>query len=88
MARHRGPARRHHSDWQHCARRVAVTDRAVDAGQQLDLRIVDAAAEVVETLHRRRRGLRGALRRLGNTLGDLGWPLEQLNEWLARARRP
>ena len=29
-----------------------------------------------------RRGLRGALRRLGNTLGDLGWPLEQLNTWL------
>lgn len=55
----------------------------VEADQQLDLRIVDAAAEVVETLHRRRRGLRGALRRLGNTLGDLGWPLEHLNAWLA-----
>ena len=56
---------------------------AVEADQQLDLRIVDAAAEVVETLHRRRRGLRGALRRLGNTLGELGWPLEHLNAWLA-----
>ena len=54
----------------------------IDAGQQLDLSIVDAAADVVETLHSRRRGLRGALRRLGNTLGDLGWPLEQLNTWL------
>jgi hypothetical protein len=55
---------------------------AVEADQQLDLRIVDAAAEVVDTLHRRRRGLRGALRRLGNTLGDLGWPLEHLTAWL------
>ena len=36
-----------------------------DAGQQLDLSILDAAAEVVETLHTRRRGLRGSLRRMG-----------------------
>ena len=55
----------------------------IDAGKQLDLSIVDAAAEVVEPCTPRRRGLRGALRRLGNTLGDLGWPLEQLNAWLA-----
>ena len=54
-----------------------------DAGQALDLTIVDAAAEVVETLHTRRPGLRGALRRLGNTTGDLGWPLEQLNTWIS-----
>ena len=53
-----------------------------DAGQALDLTVVDAAAEVVETLHTRRPGLRGALRRLGNTTGDLGWPLEQLNTWI------
>ncbi|MEA3183634.1 MAG: hypothetical protein QOJ74_111, partial [Ilumatobacteraceae bacterium] len=55
----------------------------IESGQQLDLRIVDAAAEVVETLHRRRRGLRGALRRFGNTLGELGWRLEHLTPWLA-----
>jgi len=54
----------------------------VDAGQQLDLSIVDAATGVVEALYVHRRGLRGALRRLGNSLGDLGWPLEQLNAWL------
>jgi hypothetical protein len=54
----------------------------IEAGQQLDLSIVDAASRVVDALHTRRRGLRGALRRLGNTLGDLGWPLEQLNAWL------
>lgn len=66
----------------------------VDAGQPLDLGIVDAAESVVETLYNRQRGLRGALRRLGNTLGDLGWPLEQLNVLIAdlstlttRARR-
>jgi hypothetical protein len=53
-----------------------------DSGQQLDLSIIDAATEVVETLRTRRRGLRGSLRRLGNTLGDLGWQLEQLNDWL------
>jgi GGDEF domain-containing protein len=55
----------------------------VDAAQQLDLSIMDAAAEVVETLHTRRRGLRGSLRRMGNAMGDLGWPLEQLNVWIA-----
>ena len=54
-----------------------------DAGQQLDLSILDAAAELVETLHTRRRGLRGSLRRVGNAMGDLGWPLEQLNTWIA-----
>jgi len=53
----------------------------IDAGQQLDLSIVDAASRVIEALHVRH-GLRGALRRLGNTLGDLGWPLDQLNAWL------
>ena len=55
----------------------------IEADQQLDLRIIDAAAEVVETLHRRRHGLRGALRRFGNTLGELGWPLEHLTPWVA-----
>ncbi len=55
----------------------------IDAGQQLDLSIVDAATSVVETLHSRRRGLRGSLRRLGHTLGDLGWPLERLNVWIS-----
>jgi len=55
----------------------------VDAGQQLDLSIVDSATGVIDALYVRRHGLRGALRRLGNSLGDLGWPLEQLNTWLA-----
>jgi hypothetical protein len=54
-----------------------------DAGQQLDLSIIDAATEVVDTLYGHGRGLRGALRRMGNTMGDLGWPLEQLNTWIA-----
>lgn len=53
-----------------------------DAGHQLDLSIVDSATAVVDALHTHRRGLRGALRRLGNTLGDLGWRLERLNPWL------
>jgi hypothetical protein len=52
-----------------------------DAGQQLDLGIIDAATEVVDALYAQR-GLRGALRRLGNTMGDVGWPLEQLNTWI------
>lgn len=55
----------------------------LDAARQLDLSIVDAATEVVETLCTRRRGLRCTLRRMGNTMGDLGWPLEQLNTWIA-----
>jgi hypothetical protein len=54
----------------------------IDSAQGLDLTIVDAAAHVVETLHTGKRGLRCALRRLGNTFGDLGWPLEQLNTWI------
>ena len=53
-----------------------------EAGKQLDLSILDAAGAVVETLYTRRRGLRGALRRLGNAFGDVGWPLEQLNSWI------
>jgi hypothetical protein len=55
----------------------------MEGGQQLDPTILDAAADVVETLHKRRRGLRGALRRLGNALGDRGWPLDELNAWIA-----
>ncbi len=55
----------------------------IDAGQQLDLSLVDAAADVVEALHTRDRGLRGSLRRLGNKFGDLGWPLELLNASIA-----
>lgn len=53
-----------------------------DSGQQLELSIVDAATAVVDALRTRQRGLRCALRKLGNTLGDLGWPLDQLNAWL------
>jgi hypothetical protein len=81
MGRHRGLFYGIDSDWQQ------VLDDWLslivpDGGQQLDLSIIDAATEVVETLRTRRRGLRGSLRRLGNTLGDLGWQLDQLNDWL------
>lgn len=81
MGRYRGLFYGIDSDWQN------VLDDWLslivpDAGHQLDLSIIDAATEVVEALRTRRRGLRGSLRRLGNTLGDLGWQLEQLNDWL------
>ena len=81
MGRHRGPLFGIASDWQN------VLDDwlsliVLDAGQPLDLSIVDGASEVIDTLRKRRRGLRGSLRRLGNTLGDLGWPLEQVHAWL------
>ena len=81
MGRSRGALFGINSDWQN------VLDDwlsliVLDAGKELDLSIIDGATEVVEALRTRRRGLRGALRRLGNTLGDLGWPLEQLNAWL------
>jgi hypothetical protein len=70
------------TDW------VTVLDRwlsliQIEAGTQLDPAIIDAATEVVETLHVRRRGLRGSLRRLGNALGELGWPLDELHAWIA-----
>jgi hypothetical protein len=55
----------------------------IEADQQLDPMIIDAASEVVETLHVRRRGLRGSLRRLGNVLGEQAWPLEELHAWIA-----
>jgi GGDEF domain-containing protein len=54
------------------------------AEQQVELSVLDAAADVVEKLYSHRRGLRGSLRRLGNTVGDLGWPLEQLNTWIVQ----
>lgn len=81
MGRHRGLFRGIDSDWQNVLHDW-LSLIVPDAGQQLDLSIVDAATEVVETLRSRRRGLRGSLRRLGNTLGDLGWQLDQLNDWL------
>jgi hypothetical protein len=81
MGRFRGPLFGIDRDWQN------VLDDwlsliGLDAGEQLDLSIIDGATEVVEVLRTGQRGLRGALRRLGNTLGDLGWSLEQLNTWL------
>jgi hypothetical protein len=54
----------------------------IEAGQQLDLSVVDAATGVIEALRTRQTGLRGALRRLGNSLGEVGWPIDQLNRWL------
>jgi hypothetical protein len=81
MGRYRGLFYGIDRDWQH------VIDDWLslivpDGGKQLDLSIIDAATEVVETLRTRRRGLRLSLRRLGNTLGDLGWQLDQINNWL------
>lgn len=55
-----------------------------DAGQQLDLTVLDAASDLVEALYSRRRGLRRALRRLGSAIGDQGWSLAQLNTWIAQ----
>jgi hypothetical protein len=82
MRRSRGRLVSIGTDWRNVLDQWLAAIRT-DAGEQLDLAIVDATANVVETLHNRRRGLRGALRRLGNTLGDLGWPLEHLNVWIA-----
>jgi hypothetical protein len=69
------------AEWRSVADRW-LSSIETDAGQQLELDIVDAATTVVQALHTGRPALRGAMRRLGNTLGDLGWPLEQLNTWL------
>jgi hypothetical protein len=81
MGRNRGLFYGIDSDWQNVLEDW-LSLIVPDGGQQLDLSIIDAATEVVDTLHTRRTGLRGSLRRLGNTLGDLGWQLDQLNDWL------
>jgi GGDEF domain-containing protein len=67
-------------------RRQTVLDQwlaiiQLDVGDQLELSVLDAAGDLIDTLHTGR-GVRGALRRMGNTIGDLGWPLEHLNTWI------
>jgi hypothetical protein len=81
MGRIRGLSYGIDSDWQNVLEDW-LSLIVPNGGQQLDLSINDAATEVVDTLRTRERGLRGSLRRLGNTLGDLGWQLERLNDWL------
>ena len=51
-------------------------------GQPVDLGLIEAAADLVETMTSRPAGLVGALSRFGNTLGGAGWPILQVSQWL------
>jgi len=51
-------------------------------GEPVDSRLIEAAADLVETMSSRPNGLDGALARFGNTLGSDGWPIAQVSQWL------
>lgn len=51
-------------------------------GEQPDPRLVEAAADLVETIADRPDGMAGALYRFGNILGSDGWPIAQVSSWL------
>lgn len=51
-------------------------------GEPVDPRLIEAAADLVETMSSRPKGLDGALSRFGNTLGGDGWPIAQVAQWL------
>ena len=55
----------------------------VEAGEYPDLRLTDAATDVVDTMCSRPEGLVSALYRFGNTLGADGWPSTQVYDWFS-----
>ncbi len=61
---------------------VAWLGRIGADGEPLDARLIEAAADLVETMSSRPAGLDAALSRFGNMLGGDGWPIEQVSEWL------
>ena len=61
---------------------AAWLERIGADGQPVDMRLIEAAADLVETMSSRPAGLVGALSRFGNTLGADGWPIVQVSEWL------
>jgi hypothetical protein len=55
----------------------------VDGNGAVDSRLVEATADVVDTLLDRPAALQGAIRRFGSLLGADGWPLETVANWFA-----
>jgi GGDEF domain-containing protein len=56
-------------------------------GELPDRRLVEAATDLVDTMATRPEGLRGAMYRFGNTLGNDGWPVDQLTMWIDELAR-
>jgi len=61
---------------------AAWLERLGANGEPVDSRLIEAAADLVETMSSRPQGLDGALARFGNTLGGDGWPIAQVSQWL------
>lgn len=61
---------------------AAWLERIGVPGQSVDPRLIEAAADLVETMNARPKGLTGALTRFGATLGTDGWPIAQVSQWL------
>lgn len=59
--------------------------QALGKGGDVDSRLTESVADVVETLHVRPDALAGAVRRFGALLGGDGWPLEMVAQWFAES---
>ncbi len=60
----------------------AWLERIAAAGEPVDPRLAEAAADLAETMVSRPQGLERALTRFGYTLGGDGWPIAQVGQWL------
>lgn len=58
-----------------------ITDISLEAH---DRQVIDAAADLVETLQTRTHAVPAALRRFGVSLGGAGWQLETLVTWIGK----
>ena len=70
----------------HAASHGATLDswlQVLRKGGDVDLRLVEAAADVVDTLFDRPAALTGAISRFGGLLGSDGWPLDNVARWFA-----
>lgn len=61
---------------------TAWLERIGADGEPVDRRLIEAAADLVETMSSRPKGVDAALSRFGATLGADGWPIAQISQWL------
>jgi hypothetical protein len=59
--------------------------QALGKGGDVDSRLAESVADVIETLHVRPEALSGAVRRFGALLGGDGWPLDMVAQWFAES---